>query len=341
MPEHAADRPENRPNPPRLSAVPNPPSTPNQPPAGDQVRRQGEETVQQLRATGEEAVNSIGEQVRSQVTSQAQSQKERASESLNGVAQALRQTSQHLREQGQDPLAGLAETGAERVERFSGYFRQRDLDQITGDVEQFARRQPALFLGAAFGLGFLASRFLKSSGQLPAIGLTDSGSGSGPDKVSDSIEVNVPVRVAYNQWTQFEEFPRFMEGVQEVRQLDDTRLHWKAEIAGKVEEWDAVIAEQHPDRVIAWHSTSGPQNAGHVTFAPLGPNSTRVTLQMGYRPEGVVENVGSMLGVVERRVKGDLRRFKEFVESRGTPTGAWRGEIRRDTVTKPDEQPRE
>ena len=146
-------------------------------------------------------------------------------------------------------------------------------------------------------------------------------------KVERSIEVQVPVRTAYNQWTQFEEFPRFMEGVEEVRQLDDRRLHWRAKVAGKTEEWDAEIDEQRPDERVAWHATTGAKNAGVVTFHYIDPSTTRVMLQLDYEPEGVVENVGSALGVVERRVAGDLERFKEFIESRGRETGGWRGEI--------------
>ena len=147
--------------------------------------------------------------------------------------------------------------------------------------------------------------------------------------IEKSIDVNVAVRTAYNQWTQFEEFPRFMEGVEEIRQLDDRRLHWRAKIGGKTEEWDAVITEQIPDERVAWRNTTGADNAGVVTFHHLSPNTTRVMLQIEYDPHGLVENVGSALGVVERRVEGDLKRFKEFVESHGTETGAWRGEIRR------------
>jgi uncharacterized membrane protein len=145
--------------------------------------------------------------------------------------------------------------------------------------------------------------------------------------ITKSIDVSVPVRVAYDQWTQFEEFPRFMEGVQEVQQLDDERLHWIAEIAGNQEEWDARITEQTPDQRIAWTSTTGAKNAGVVTFHHISDSQTRVTLQLDYEPEGVVESVGDALGFVERRVQGDLERFKEFIESRQVPTGAWRGEI--------------
>jgi uncharacterized membrane protein len=146
--------------------------------------------------------------------------------------------------------------------------------------------------------------------------------------VEKSIEINLPVRTVYNQWTQFEEFPRFMEGVEQVTQLDDTRLHWVAEIGGVRREWDAQIVEQRPDQVIAWRSTTGPTNAGMVTFQPLGPESTRVALRLEYEPEDLVEKAGDKLGVVSKRVEGDLERFQEFIEQRGAETGAWRGEVR-------------
>lgn len=142
-----------------------------------------------------------------------------------------------------------------------------------------------------------------------------------------SIKVNVPVRQVYNQWTQFEDFPRFMEGVEEVRQIDDSHLHWCASIAGKDEEWDAVITQQEPDKEVAWRSTSGSENSGLIRFTPIDANQTLVTATMGYDPEGPIENVGDALGFVERRVEGDLARFKLFIESRGAATGAWRGEI--------------
>jgi uncharacterized membrane protein len=146
-------------------------------------------------------------------------------------------------------------------------------------------------------------------------------------RIERSIDVNVPVNIAYNQWTQFEEFPRFMEGVKEVKQLDDTHLHWKANIAGRDEEWDAEITEQHPDHRVAWHSTTGAENAGVVTFHFINEHETRLMFQIDYDPEGVIENVGSALGMVERRVEGDLKRFKEFIEKRHVPTGGWRGEV--------------
>jgi uncharacterized membrane protein len=147
--------------------------------------------------------------------------------------------------------------------------------------------------------------------------------------IEQSIDVNVPVHTAYNQWTQFEEFPRFMEGVEAVRQLDNQRLHWRANVGGRVEEWDAIITEQHPDERIAWKNTTGAPNAGVVTFHRLADNKTRIMLQMEYDPQGVVENLGDLLGVVSRRVANDLERFKEFIEARGQETGAWRGEVER------------
>jgi uncharacterized membrane protein len=145
--------------------------------------------------------------------------------------------------------------------------------------------------------------------------------------VTESIDVNVPVRAAYDQWTQFESFPEFMDNVQQVQQLDKTHLHWRASINGKDEEWDAVITEQVPDERIAWKSTTGAPNAGVVTFHRLGPDETKVTLQMDWQPEGVAEHVGDVLGFDSRSIKGDLDNFKQFIESRGTPTGAWRGDV--------------
>ena len=147
--------------------------------------------------------------------------------------------------------------------------------------------------------------------------------------VQKSIDVSVPVSTAYNQWTQFEEFPRFMEGVKSVRQLDNKRLHWVTQIAGKEETFDAIIDQQVPDQRIAWHSTIGPKQAGVVTFHRLNDRQTRVMLQMEYDPQGVVEKTGDMLGAVTMRIQGDLDRFKKFIEARGVETGAWRGEIQR------------
>lgn len=145
--------------------------------------------------------------------------------------------------------------------------------------------------------------------------------------VEKSIEVDAPVGMAYNQWTQFEDFPRFMEGVSSVHQMDDKRLHWKADIGGKDLEWDAEIFEQIPDQRIAWRSQSGPLNTGMVNFESLGPSRTRVWLKLNYEPEGAMEKMGSAMGVVGHRIEGDLKRFKQFIESRGAETGAWRGRI--------------
>jgi uncharacterized membrane protein len=151
--------------------------------------------------------------------------------------------------------------------------------------------------------------------------------------ITESIDVEVPVRTAYDQWTQFEEFPQFMSAIERVDQLDDQRLHWVAKVGGKTKEWDARITEQTPDQRVAWTSTSGADNAGVVTFHRIDDNKTRVTVQMDVDPEGVVENVGDAVGVPNRQVKGDLERFKEFIEARGQETGAWRGEIKQTDVT--------
>ena len=152
--------------------------------------------------------------------------------------------------------------------------------------------------------------------------------------IEKSIEVEVPLSTVYNQWTQFESFPQFMHGVKEVRQLDEKRLHWRAEIAGKEKEWDAEITQQIPDQRIGWRSISGATNAGSVDFRPLGTNRTEVTLRLEYDPEGVTENVGDAVGIVSGQVSGDLKRFKEFIEKRGVETGAWRGEIENREVVK-------
>jgi uncharacterized membrane protein len=148
-------------------------------------------------------------------------------------------------------------------------------------------------------------------------------------QVEKTVDVEVPVRTAYNQWTQFEEFPRFMEGVKEVHQIDDKRLHWVAEVGGKQKEWDATIVEQRPDQCVAWTTKDGDRNAGVVTFEQLADDKTRVHVKMGYEPDGVVEAAGSALGFATRRIDGDLKRFKEFIEERGTETGGWRGAIDR------------
>jgi uncharacterized membrane protein len=151
--------------------------------------------------------------------------------------------------------------------------------------------------------------------------------GHAASSTHDSIEVEVPVSTAYNQWTQFEEFPRFMASVQEVRQVDDTHLHWRAVVAGKEKEWDAEITEQVPDQRIAWRSTGGVRNSGVVTFERIGENLTRVRLQMDYDPETAGEKVGAAIGGVKLTTRGNLQRFKELIERRGVETGAWRGTV--------------
>jgi uncharacterized membrane protein len=149
-------------------------------------------------------------------------------------------------------------------------------------------------------------------------------------KIEDSIEVQVPVRRAYNQWTQFEEFPEFMEGIESVHQLDDTHVHWVAEIRGESREWTTQIIEQQPDRKVAWKTIEGEvKNDGVVTFQPIGDAQTRVNVQMDVEGDSTAENVaGDLLGVVKKQVHGDLERFKQLVENRDEETGAWRGEVR-------------
>ncbi len=146
-------------------------------------------------------------------------------------------------------------------------------------------------------------------------------------EILEAIDVEVPVKTAYDQWTQFETFPKFMDGVKSVRQLDDTTLEWVASVAGKEKTWKAKITEQEPDQRIAWTATEGAHNAGVVTFHRLDEGKSRVTLQLDVDPEGPIENIGDALGLVKGRVKGDMERFKAFIEERGTATGAWRGEV--------------
>jgi uncharacterized membrane protein len=143
------------------------------------------------------------------------------------------------------------------------------------------------------------------------------------------IDVHVPVRTAYNQWTQFESFPEFMEGVERIDQVGPTDMRWVTSIGGVHREFDARITEQHPDERVAWTSVDGPRHAGVVTFHRLDTEHTRVTLQMDYEPQGVVETAGDKLGVVSHRVQGDLERFKQYIEARGAETGAWRGDVPR------------
>ena len=154
-------------------------------------------------------------------------------------------------------------------------------------------------------------------------------------KVEKSVTVEVPISTAYNQWTQFEEFPQFMGGVQKVEQLDDQRLHWVAEIAGVRREWYAHILEQRVDEKVAWAATEGATNAGAVYFIAAGPTQTNVTLELEYEPEGLVEKAGDALNLIERQAQSDLERFKTFIESRSVESGAWRGEVGAPAVGTP------
>ena len=154
-----------------------------------------------------------------------------------------------------------------------------------------------------------------------------SANGTGISTIDESIEVEVPVSTSYNQWTQFEEFPLFMEGVDDVHQRDDTRLHWVATIGGHTVEWDAKILEQHPDKQISWISEDGKKTRGTVSFEPIGEGKTLIRLSMSYQAEGAIEQIGSAAGLDAARVRGDLKRFKDLIESRGTESGEWRGEI--------------
>jgi uncharacterized membrane protein len=183
-----------------------------------------------------------------------------------------------------------------------------------------ALRNTLVLTGA--GAAAVAVALRKRGTSLP--GIAD---GTSPRTIEASIEVAVPVSSAYNQWTQFEEFPKFMQGVEEVRQLDDTRLHWVASVGGRRAEWDAKILEQHPDRQISWISEDGKKTRGTVTFEQLGTDRTLVRLSLGYQAEGFIEAVGSAAGLDRRRIAGDLARFKELIEGRGSASGAWRKDI--------------
>jgi uncharacterized membrane protein len=179
---------------------------------------------------------------------------------------------------------------------------------------------------AAASMPSVRGRILGLVGDLRERGQS-AGNTSRPTTVTEAIEVEAPLSAVYNQWTQFEEFPRFMEGVEQVQQLDDTRLHWVAKVGGRRAEWDAKILAQEPDRRITWESEDGKQTRGTVTFEELGSSSTRVRLEMSYVPEGMLEQAGSAVGLDAKRIRGDLQRFKEQIEQQGAESGAWRGEI--------------
>jgi len=147
--------------------------------------------------------------------------------------------------------------------------------------------------------------------------------------VTESVDVDVPIKIAYDQWTQFESFPQFMDGVEEIRQIDDTHTHWVVKVGGITREFDATITEQHPEERVAWRADDGPNHAGVVTFHRLDDDKTRVTAQLDIDPEGFVENVADKAGILDRKIKGDMGRFKEFIESLGSATGSWRGDVER------------
>jgi uncharacterized membrane protein len=203
----------------------------------------------------------------------------------------------------------------------------RSLENAWGRVEKKRSHKLRNTLVVA-GIGGAAAAVASQRKRLTGIvggGSSVNGSTT-PRTIDESIEVNVPVSTAYNQWTQFEDFPLFMEGVDNVQQLDDTRLHWAATVAGKTNEWDAKILEQHADKQISWISEDGKKTRGTVSFEPVGENKTLVRLSMSYQANPL-ETVGSVAGLDSRRIKGDLERFKELIESRGTESGAWRGEV--------------
>lgn len=174
----------------------------------------------------------------------------------------------------------------------------------------------------------IAMAALAAGGAYLAKQLKNKSAGRVDSAVRETINVEVPVRVAYDQWTQFEEFPSFMNSVHEVKQLDDKRLHWKADVLGKPIEWDAEIVEQIPDQRIAWRSTTGTPNSGKVSFERLSDTRTRIVLDMKYEPTGTVEAIGDAVGAVRMEARNNLKRFKDMIEKRGHETGAWRGTIR-------------
>jgi uncharacterized membrane protein len=191
-----------------------------------------------------------------------------------------------------------------------------------------AVEEHTMFLGRLAAIAALAAGGYWLKQKMGAGAVAGAGTSSGElSYVQDSVEVDVPISTAYNQWTQFEEFPRFMQDVEEVRQIDDTHLHWRAKIAGQPLEWDSEITTQIPDRRISWRSTSGPPNSGAVTFDRVSENRTRITLRMSYRAPGIVEKIGDALGAVRLELSGNLHRFAEFVQSRQQETGAWRGTV--------------
>jgi len=218
---------------------------------------------------------------------------------------------------------------------------RRELEKMTKNLQQawgraekkrsHKLRNTMLVLGGGAAAAGAAYKLRdKANGNHSANGST------GISTIDESIEVGVPVSTAYNQWTQFEEFPLFMEGVDDVRQQDDTRLHWVATIGGHTAEWDAKILEQHPDKQISWISEDGKKTRGTVSFEPIGESKTLIRLSMSYQTQGALEQLGSAAGLDAKRVRGDLERFKDLIESRGTESGEWRGEVSAGTTEGPN-----
>ena len=199
--------------------------------------------------------------------------------------------------------------------------------KYTSTVIEQVDQNPWIMLGSAVLTGYILGGL--NEGRSPSQHYMPEKKGSTIETIEKSIDVNVPVRTAYNQWTQFEEFPRFMEGVESVKQLNDTTLLWVANVGGERKEWRAQITEQVPDHHISWRSEGGDFSSGVVSFQALGSDKTHVTVRLNYEPKGVTEKIGDMLGLVSRRVQGDLERFKDFIESKGHETGAWRGTVRK------------
>jgi uncharacterized membrane protein len=225
-------------------------------------------------------------------------------------------------------IAVLSRIAADEELRDEVRQMMRNLQAVWQRVEKKrshrVRNTLLVFVGAGGAAAAATLPQVRKGAQRLAGGVTG---GATPRTVQADVEVEVPVSTAYNQWTQFEEFPSFMEGVDEVRQLDDTRLHWVANVGGTRAEWDAKILEQHPDKQISWISEDGKKTRGTVTFEPIGDSRTRVQLSMSYQAEGIREAIGSAAGLDTRRVRGDLERFKDLIEGRDSESGAWRGEI--------------
>ena len=225
-------------------------------------------------------------------------------------------------------VAAVARLGADPKIKSELRKMTRSLENAWGRVEKkrsHKLRNTMLVAGIGGAAAAVASQRKRLTGIVGG-GSSSSNGSTTPRTIDESIEVNVPVSTAYNQWTQFEDFPLFMEGVDHVQQLDDTRLHWAATVAGKTNEWDAKILEQHADKQISWISEDGKKTRGTVSFEPVGEKKTLVRLSMSYQADPL-EAVGSVAGLDSRRIKADLGRFKELIESRGTESGAWRGEV--------------